>query len=268
MDDALSDFRPDDGEQLATGWEPDTPAGDSVIRDYLATLTERLTHTASVTGGRLHHLDDAVLVDCRSAYVFDNIAICRGPLDDEALDRVAADAARFFEGAEGWVLLCFNHRSDLRSHGLELIGHPPLMFRPRGGDPPPHPEGLTVVPVDRPERLVDFESTLVEAYPLPQGSAVVDPKLLDAGLQAWVGYLDDEPVATAGSYTAGGMTEVEWVSTRESGRGKGVGAFLTWTALSADLDADAVLIATDDGRPVYRRLGFVPLLRVTMWMQA
>ncbi len=108
----------------------------------------------------------------------------------------------------------------------------------------------------------------MDAYPLPAGSAVVDPRMLGAGLRAWVGYLDGRPVATAGSHTAHGLTEIEWVGTRPTARGRGVGANLTWTASSADPDADAVLLATDDGQPVYRRLGFVPLLRLTMWMHA
>jgi hypothetical protein len=267
MGDALAGFRPDEGEHLATGWEPDTPAGDSVVRDYLNTLTARLLETAALTGGRVERLDDAVLVDCRSRYVFDNIAICAGPLDDAALHSVAERASAFFEGSEsGWTLLCFDNRADLRGHGLGLIGHPPLMFRPRGGAAPPRPDGLDVVRVETERHLADFESTLVEAYPLPRGSAVIDSRLLGGGSAAWVGYLGGAPVATAGSYTANGLTEIEWVSTRDSARGKGVGACLTWTALSADPDADSVLIATDEGQPVYRRLGYVPLLRLTMWM--
>ena len=219
MDGTLAEYRPDEGEQLATGWDPDTPAGDSVVRDHLAVLTDRLTHTASITGGRCSQIDDAVLVDCRSAYVFDNLALCIGPLDDESVDRIAGEARSFFRDSPGWSLLCLNHRVDLTGHGLDLIGHPPLMFRPRGGEAPPAAAGLEIRPVTDADRLADFESTLVDAYPLPAGSAVVDRRMLEAGLRAWVGYLDGEPVATAGSHTANGLTEIEWVSTRASARG-------------------------------------------------
>ena len=269
MTDSLADFRPDDGEHLETGWGSHTPPGDSVVRDHLDTLAARLLATAALTGGRSRRTDDAVFVDCRSAYVFDNVAICAGPLGGGALDRVAAEADEFFAGSPlGWTLIGFDHRADLRPHGLELLGHPPLMFRPRGGTAPPTPEGLDVVPVTDDRTLADFEETLVEAYPLPRGAAVMDPRALAGESSAWVGYLDEGPVATAGSFTGAGLTEIEWVSTRESARGRGVGAALTWAALSVDRDADAALIATDAGQPVYRRLGFVPLLRLTMWLHA
>lgn len=264
----IAEYRPAPGEHLATGWDPGTAEGDSVVHDYVSTLTKRLTRAAAVTDGRIHETADALFVDCRSDYVFDNIVVCRGPLDDASLHRTASVGSEFFDGVSGWSLLCFGHRVDLGRHGLDVIGHPPLMFRPRGGISPPRPEGLEIVSVDDLGTLGDFESTLVDAYPLPRRSAVVDPRLLRHGLRAWVGYLDGEPVATAGSFTSNGTTEIEWVSTHAAARGRGIGAALTWTALSADPTADAVLIATDDGRPVYRRLGFVPVLRLSMWMHS
>lgn len=264
--DPIAGFRPAADERLATGWDADTPHGDTVVHDYLTTLQDRLTGTAAAIDGRVRAVDDGVLVDCRSAYVFDNIAICAGPMDGSTINRVAGRAAEFFDGSHGWSLLCLHHRVDLRAHGLELIGHPPLMYRPRGGTPPPAPDELEICAVDDLDRLRDFESVLVEAYPLPGGSSVVDRRLLGGGLRAWVGYVDGEPVATAGSHTTGALTEIEWVATLRSARGLGIGTQMTWTALSASPHADAALIATDDGRPVYRRLGFAPLLRFTMWM--
>ena len=130
------------------------------------------------------------------------------------------------------------------------------------------PAGLTIRPVTTRCGLADFERTLVEAYPLPAGSAVVHPAVLDSGFRGWVGYMDSTPVATAGSHNAHGLTEVEWVSTSADYRGRGIGAALTWTAATAAATDPAVLIATDDGQPVYRRLGFVPIVRLSMWMRA
>mgnify|MGYP001814534675 CR=1 FL=1 len=64
-----------------------------------------------------------------------------------------------------------------------------------------------------------------------------------------------------------GLTEVEWVSTRASHRGRGIGAALTWVATTAAPAHAAVLVATDDGRPVYERLGYVALMRLSMWLK-
>jgi GNAT superfamily N-acetyltransferase len=150
---------------------------------------------------------------------------------------------------------------------MDLVGHPPLMYRPAGlaGAPSPVP-GLEVRRVRSAADLAGFEATLVAAYPLPAGSAVVSAGVLNGPLNAWVGYLDGEPVATAGSHTAFGLTEVEWVSTLAGHRRRGVGAALTWAATTAEPGVPAVLIATDDGRPVYERLGYVALQRLSMWL--
>jgi hypothetical protein len=58
---------------------------------------------------------------------------------------------------------------------------------------------------------------------------------------------------------------VEWVSTKSAHRGRGFGAALIWQATNVDPSAPAALLATNDGRPVYERLGYLPLLRFTMW---
>jgi hypothetical protein len=51
-------------------------------------------------------------------------------------------------------------------------------------------------------------------------------------------------------------------------RGKGAGAAVTLAATTAFPDQAAVLIASDDGQPVYARLGYVRLERWTVWMRA
>lgn len=93
------------------------------------------------------------------------------------------------------------------------------------------------------------------------------PRANGAGddITLFVGYLDGRPVATAGACTGHGVNAVEWVATHPSARGRGIGAALTWTASTVRPEAPAVLIASDDGQPVYARLGYVRLLRLTMW---
>ena len=256
---------PEPEEALVNGWDQSTPVSDNIVGNYLATLVDRLLSTARLTEGRWKSTDNALFMDLASAYIFDNTAVCFGPLSDVDIDEVCETAADFFPDGRQWTLLCLNARTDLAHKGLSLLGHPPLMYRPLGGQGPAVPPGLRILPVTTRAELADFERTLVDAYPLPRGSSVVDPRILGPEFKAWVGYVDGVAVATAGSHTAHGLTEVEWVSTRSTHRGQGIAAALTWQATMADPTAPAVLIATDDGRPVYERLGYLPLLRLTMW---
>jgi GNAT superfamily N-acetyltransferase len=74
-------------------------------------------------------------------------------------------------------------------------------------------------------------------------------------------------VGTAGVYVAHGQNDVEWISVHEDCRGKGYGAALTWAATLADPSLPATLIASDPGQPVYERMGYVRLTRMSMWFR-
>jgi hypothetical protein len=50
-------------------------------------------------------------------------------------------------------------------------------------------------------------------------------------------------------------------------RGRGYGAALTWRAALTQLELPAVLLASDDGRARYECMGFLPLLRFTLWLR-
>ena len=77
--------------------------------------------------------------------------------------------------------------------------------------------------------------------------------------------LDDRPVACSGAHVTDGCVDVEYVATHEEARGRGIGAALTWRATLADPAKPAVLIASDPGQPVYERMGYLRVQRITMW---
>jgi GNAT superfamily N-acetyltransferase len=57
------------------------------------------------------------------------------------------------------------------------------------------------------------------------------------------------------------------VATLPKVRGKGYGAALTARAVQTDATLPAVLQASDDGQPVYLRLGFQIVVRYALWMR-
>jgi predicted GNAT family acetyltransferase len=72
-------------------------------------------------------------------------------------------------------------------------------------------------------------------------------------------------VSVAGAAVNHGIVEVDWVATLPQARGRGYGAALTMAAAGIAPGLPALLLASDAGRPVYQHLGFIDLLRTTMW---
>jgi GNAT superfamily N-acetyltransferase len=245
---------------LTTGWEPESPVDDTLLRRFVFAYADRLERMARRTGRRVEGSADARFADLGSPFRFDNAVVLLRPV--AALDSVVARAKTFF--STPWVLLSVWPTPDLSGLGLRLVGHPPLMFRPPAPWPAP-PRELRVLEVGGAEALGDFERTLVEGFLLPEPSAVFDPRLVGEVLRLFVGYTDGEPVSVAGAAVNHGVVEVDWVTTLPQARGRGYGAALTTAAGAVAPELPAVLLATDPGRPVYQRLGFIDLLRATMW---
>jgi GNAT superfamily N-acetyltransferase len=250
-----------------TGWEPDLPAADSVLRQFVHAYADRVVATARVVGGHVRLTDAAVIADARSPFFFDNGIVLMRPPGPTVAAEIAAAADVF--GDRPWVLMSAWPTPDFRELGLTLVGHPPLMLRLPGGRPPAHPDRLMIHQVTDDARRADFVRTLVEGYPMPAGTETVafHPDLLGRTVDLLVGYVDGRPVACGGASIAHGIAEIDWIATLPAHRGKGYGAALTWAAATIRPDLPAVLLASDPGRPVYERLGFVSLLRCTMWMK-
>lgn len=254
-------------EHLTHGWEPDLPADDSVLRSFVLSMAARGDAMARAVGGRDRRWDDVAVADPASPVLFDNAAVLLQPPAYIDLDAAVRRVIDFFPPERHFVLLSPWPTPDLAPHGLELMGHPPFMLRPAGGTAPPLPPGLEIRRVDDRSTLHDFVATLVDAYPMPgaNGTALADPSVLGGAIHLFVGYLDGTPVATAGTHASHGVNDVEWVSTLPACRGRGVGAALTWAATLVDPTSPAVLIASDDGQPVYEAMGYVRVQRLTMW---
>jgi len=253
---------------LRTGWEPNAPTDDTVTRQALLAHVGRAELTARAAGGRWTASDDVALADLGLPGLFGNHAFALQPANlDVALDHAHA----FFPPERQYLLWSPLPTGDLSHRGLEPVGHPPLMWRPTTAPAPPVPPGLRIEEVSEREGLAIFERTLVDAYPLPEWAGLVPGSVfaaeaLDASaLRYWIGWMGGRAVCTAAATTHAGVNLVEWVSTASHARGMGCGAAITCTAASADPTSPAVLLASDDGRSVYERLGFVAVSRWTLW---
>jgi hypothetical protein len=255
------------GEHLTTGWEPGLPASDSLLRRYVQTNVDLAAHAALSAGGRVAGWDDLAVADARSAVVFDNLALLLQPPDSSRVTDLMARLLDFYPAYRHFVLLSPFPTPDLSAHGLELMGHPPLMLRPAGGLAPALPDGLQIVPVTGADLLRQFVDALVEGFPMPEAdqTAMAGEAFLDGPVRLFLGLVDGVPVATSGARLAHGIADVEWVSTVPAHRGKGYGSALTWAATLAEPRWPAVLVASDAGQPVYEAMGYLRLLRLTLW---
>ncbi|TCK22807.1 N-acetyltransferase [Pseudonocardia endophytica] len=255
-----------DAPVLSTGWERDVPVSDTLSRRFVFAYADRIQEMARRSGGRTAERPGARMADLGSPFGYDNAVVLTEPPRPEQMPSLIAAAHEFFPPERWWVLLSLFATPDLGELGLVPVGHPPLMLRPPAPAPPPHPD-LDVRTVTDEETLADFGRTLVTGYGLDDVGvpAVADLSLVGTLLHLVVGYADGEPVATAGSAVHHGIVEVDWVAVLPGVRGWGYGGAVTAAATTVAPDLPALLISSDDGHPVYRRLGYWDLYRTTMW---
>jgi ribosomal protein S18 acetylase RimI-like enzyme len=254
-------------EHLTNGWEPDLDPGDSLLRRFVLANADRNAFMADRAGGRHRRWDDVAVADPGSPVLFDNAAVVLQPPAYVDVPDLVRRVVEFYPPERHFVLLSAWPTADLGQAGLQLMGHPPLMFRPAGGRAPASPDGLRIVRVTDAETLGHFIDTLIEGYPVPgvAGSALATTAVLDGPVRLFVGYVDGRPVATAGARLGHGIVDVEWVATLPGYRGRGIGAALTWAATLVSPAEPATLIASDAGQPVYEKMGYLRIMRVTMW---
>lgn len=269
-----SDFAADPGERLATEWDRDVPSEDTLVRAYVDAFADMIETQARAAGGRVLGDDAMLLADAGSPGAYLNGGVLRAPLHEQAADEVVARMTEFFAGAPGgpWMLFSATPTPDLRPHGLQPVGHPPLMFRPAGGERRPPPDDLEIVEATDPDTLRVLERTLFDGYPMPElrdlgaGAFLPDALLADDRFRFYLGLVAGEPVGTSMAHLGQSMSHVEWVSATSSVRGRGYGEAMTWAATLVLPDRPSMLISSDDGRRTYERMGYLPLTRFTLWI--
>ncbi len=221
--------------------------------------------------------DDLAAVDLGRPAGLVNVATILAPIVPDDLDRVMTVLDVFYgfrAGTTTGTVTLFSPwpTPDFSPYGWNLLDYQPLMLRPPGGQAPPPPPGLRTEPVRRAESLRAFEETIVRGF-WPEGSGpapgtAVSPRLVsDDRLHLWVGWEDERPVCAASAFVAAGITNVTLVATVPEARRRGYGAAVTWCATLAEPALPAMLLATDQGRQLYERIGYLPLFRFTIWQR-
>lgn len=270
----MTSLAADAGDELEDGTSSTTPEGDNLVLDFARAEAAAFGALVRAAGGRVLDDEDAGLHlrDLGSGSAFGNPALLTRPVPDAQGGSTVRRIDDFYRAGSGGPYLVFSpwRTTDWSEFGLQRVGHPPLMFRPPGGEPWAA-EGVVVEAVEHEDALAELERTLVEAYPVPElqpwrRGAFLAPEVLGTRWRFFLGRLEGEVVATAGAYLGAAVTLVELVSTLPAARGRGVGAAVTSAASLAEPRNPAMLLSSDDGNGVYRSLGYLPLQRYTMWL--
>lgn len=254
-------------------WDPQRPEDDTIVRQaYLANASWPVeiakhagrpwyagTHWAGAWMG-----DHGTLT---------NPVVLLRPLErpDELMDELD----QLFPKHVPFVLVSPWPTADLTAYGLTLLGHHPLMVRFPAPEPPPteparRPTDVVVKEVTGTDQLAAAERLFAVAYPEPDLLPYLgdQPTVLGEPLRVWLAYLDGVPVAVAAAHAAVGVQLVLNVATLPAARGHGAGTAVTWAATRGHPDLPAVLGASDAGRPIYERMGYVAITRWASWLRS
>jgi len=261
---------PAEGEHLTNGWDSAVAVEDTLIRRAAHVQASWPITLAQATGRPWRHTDawaGAFLAE--RGELSNPVVLLRPPTD---LASLVAEIDDIVPTTSTYFLLSPWLHVDLSPHGLVLLGHPPLMVRFPGSAVPRLRADVDLHEVHTVEELVLAERVLVEGYPMPHLQPLTPGDLwpisvLSEKTRIWLAYVDGEPAATAAAHLDAGATLVEYVATLPVARGRGAGTAVTWAATAADPGRPAVLVASDDGRPVYEALGYVAIERWTAWLR-
>jgi hypothetical protein len=261
-------------EHLTDGWEPDLPVADTLLRRFLFNLAAFHEVPAAAAGGRVLRTDDVAAADLGRPAAMQNAATLLRPLPFDRPGATLDAVEAFYADGEGGEVYLWSAwpTPDLRPRGWVLEGHPPLLLRPPGNAPvPPAPPGLRVERVAGTGALRDWERVAVDGFPYRElqpyrpGALLGEPVLADGRLRLWVGYEGEAPVCIGSLFVEAGVAAFSLGVTLPSARRRGYWAAMAGARLVEASGLPAVGVFSDMSRPGAEALGFLPIVRFTLW---
>lgn len=253
---------------LETGWRPDTPVDDSLLRQFLFNQAATNRWLAEARGGRVHETPDVTVAIAGDVSMYLNQALLRRPVlsdADPVLDQL--DGLYAAAGVTGLVVSLWP-TPDLGARGWEVVGHPMLLARQPGLTPPGPASACEVSVVEDEAGLRAFEQVMVQGYPVApagDGRPTFAARLAGGPVRFRLARVDGVPVAAAASHAAHGVVNLCMAATLPAARRLGAWRALVAARLGDAPRLPAVAFTSDDSRPGFLRMGFLPILRLTLW---
>jgi hypothetical protein len=257
-----------------TGWLGDTPVDDNGIRQFLHNQADYADILAEGFGGTTARTDDVALAASRCLVGYFNEALLLRPLMTDT-DPVLDTIDEFFAASEAsaWVILSAWPTPSLQPRGWELVGHPAFVLRTPGaplGEPAARPGvDLEVRRATTPDEILAAERVMADGYPIEEaqghpGSAMPET-MGSSDISVRIARVDGADVAVGMGYVAHGFVNLCGAATLPAARRTGAWGALVRARVADAPDLPAAAFTSDFSRPGFEHMGFISVMRFTMW---